>query len=341
MYKVILKNKWKNFSGQNPAAICENPDDLVAFAKEQQELGNFIVGAISYESEVIAMSFEKSEEFQLQNCSTEKIQFSPTTSKTEYNKAFSKVKNHIEAGDIYQMNLTYQLQAESKLSGMELFQRVMAKNSVDYLAYIVTPNFELICASPENFINIRGREIETSPIKGTRPRGENEQEDKEQIADLLSSEKEAAELNMITDLLRNDLGKVAKTGTVKLQEHRALSKCPTVWHTYSRITAELKKETHPLEALLSMFPGGSITGCPKKRARQIITEVEVEKRDFYTGCIFTLEANGDLDSSIIIRTIVKRGNKLSLGVGGGIVYDSKVEDEYKETLEKAKSFMNL
>jgi para-aminobenzoate synthetase component 1 len=146
---------------------------------------------------------------------------------------------------------------------------------------------------------------------------------------------------MITDLLRNDIGKISKIGSVKVERHRLISKCPTVWHTYSRITGELSPEITPIQALLSMFPGGSITGCPKKRAIEIIDELEPTTRSVYTGSIVVLEPNSNLDSSIAIRTIIKKENDLYLQVGGGIVIDSKQKAEYEETLHKAASFMNI
>ena len=160
------------------------------------------------------------------------------------------------------------------------------------------------------------------------------------VKELIESEKEAAELNMITDLLRNDIGKIAKIGSVKVIGHRLLSKCPSVWHTYSQINGELK--TTPLKALLSMLPGGSITGCPKKRAVEIIDELEPVTRGIYTGAIGHIEPKSqDLDFNIAIRTIIKKNDKLYLQVGGGIVIDSKEEAEFEETMQKAASFMKI
>ena len=144
---------------------------------------------------------------------------------------------------------------------------------------------------------------------------------------------------MITDLLRNDLGKVCKTATVKVEGHRLIKKCPTVWHTYSKITGELK--TSPIEALISMLPGGSITGCPKKRAIEVIDELESTTRGIYTGVIGHIDPNEDLDFNIAIRTIIKKDENLYLQVGGGIVLDSTEKAEFTETLDKAASFMNI
>ncbi|MCX6734975.1 MAG: anthranilate synthase component I family protein [Candidatus Peregrinibacteria bacterium] len=270
----------------------------------------------------------------------EKIKFEIKISKEDYKKAFNKIKNYIKEGDIYQINLTHRLEAKTEIAGKDLFLKIAEKNPVDYLAYLQTDNAEILSASPEKFIKIKNNIIETCPIKGTRPRGKNKEEDLELSKELIASEKEASELNMITDLLRNDLGKVCKIGSVKVKGHRILQKCPTVWHTYSRIVGELK--TTPIEALISMLPGGSITGCPKKRAIEIIDELEPTMRGIYTGVIgYVMPNQKELNFSIAIRTIIKKGENLYLQVGGGIVNDSKEKDEFEETMNKALSFQNL
>lgn len=270
----------------------------------------------------------------------EKIKFEIKITKEEYGKSFEKIKSYIKEGDIYQINLTHRLEAKTKVAGKDLFLKIIEKNPVDHLAYLQTSDAEILSASPEKFIKIKNNFIETCPIKGTRPRGENKEEDLKFSKELIDSEKEAAELNMITDLLRNDLGKVCKIGSVKVKGHRILQKCPTVWHTYSRIVGELK--TTPIEALISMLPGGSITGCPKKRAIEIIDELEPTMRGIYTGVIgYIMPKQKELNFSIAIRTIIKKRENLYLQVGGGIVNDSKQKDEFTETMNKALSFQNL
>lgn len=265
--------------------------------------------------------------------------FKPEISKKKYSSAYNKIKNYIKEGDIYQINLTHRLKAETDIPAKELFLRTIEKNPVEFAAYIEGKNFEILSASPERFIKIENENIETSPIKGTRPRGNTKTEDMKMKKELLESEKESAELNMITDLLRNDLGKVCKIGTVRVVDHRVIKKCPTVWHTFSRITGKIA--TTPLKALISMLPGGSVTGCPKKRAIEIIDELEPTTRGIYTGVIGYIKPNNTMDFNIAIRTIIKKGKKLYLQVGGGIVIDSNSGDEYKETLDKAKSFMKI
>lgn len=354
---ILAKNPVDEFKG-------DDPEKFLNFTKKNKK--NILIGYISYDlayklyhikpkakndldlPTINFFAFNKWEETKSpkfhKKLTTEKlkekINFEIKISKEEYKKSFQKIKNYIREGDIYQINLTHRLEAKTKTEGKELFTKIIEKNPVDYLAYIKTNKAEILSASPEKFINIKNNIIETCPIKGTRPRGKTKEEDKKLAKELISSEKEAAELNMITDLLRNDLGKICKIGTVKVKGHRILQRCPTVWHTYSKISGELN--TDPIEALLSMLPGGSITGCPKKRAIEIIDELEPNMRSVYTGVIgYILPKQKELNFSIAIRTIIKKGENLYLQVGGGIVNDSKEKDEFTETMNKALSFQNL
>jgi len=223
----------------------------------------------------------------------------------------------------------------------ELFLRTLRRNPVDFPAYFEGNGFEIISASPERFIKIDTQKIETCPIKGTRPRGRTAASDKRYRRELLESAKETAELNMIIDLLRNDLGRVCQSGSVRVRGRRLVSACPAVWHTFARITGCLDEDCSSLDALLSMLPGGSISGCPKKRAMEIIDELEPVTRSVYTGVIGCILPDMRLDFSVAIRTIIKKQRRLYLPVGGGIVYDSKQTAEFKETLDKAKSFMKI
>ncbi len=294
--------------------------------------------------EIYFLAFEKWNEFNStstpkEHQSNKEGNFKPSITKARYQKAYKNIQHYLKEGDIYQVNLTHRLEAKTDLPARELFSRIIHSNPVNFLAYIEGENFEVLSASPERFIKIEGNKIETCPVKGTRPRGKTPREDLLLKKDLIESKKEAAELNMITDLLRNDLGKVCKVGSVKVQGHRLIQKCPTVWHTYSKITGQIAQE--PLDTLISMLPGGSITGCPKKRAIEIIDELEPKTRGIYTGVIGYIKPNQDLDFNIAIRTVIKKKKNLYLQVGGGIVLDSKEKSEYQETLDKAKSFMDI
>lgn len=369
---LSAKNVCFLHSGQNGKSIlAKNPiakykgSSITAFKNFVQKYKKcLLIGYISYDQayklhkvrktakndlklpEVYFLAFDKWQECETTNTirPTEKpnsgsSKFKSLITKQQYHKAFTKIQHYLREGDVYQVNLTHRLEAETNLPPRQLFLRIIENNPVDFLAYIEGEGFEVLSASPERFIKIQNKHIETCPIKGTRPRNKNPKEDKKFQKELIESEKEAAELNMITDLLRNDLGKICKIGTVKVEGHRLLQKCPTVWHTYSKITGEIAK--NPIDALISMLPGGSITGCPKKRAIEIIDELEPKTRGIYTGVIGYIHPNGTLNFNIAIRTIIKKGKKVYLQVGGGIVIDSKEEEEYKETLDKAKSFMNI
>ncbi len=266
----------------------------------------------------------------------EPIDLIPKLDRQKYGKRFKNIIQYILHGDIYQVNFTHQLVGTTDRKPEELFLYLLKKNPVDFATFIPLDNGAVLSLSPERFIKIENRRISTEPIKGTRPR--SDQFDERMKQDLLESRKEEAELFMITDLLRNDLGKICEIGTVQVTEKKGLKKLPSVWHTFSTVSGMLRKDVSPMDALLSMSPGGSITGCPKKRAVEIIDELEQERRGVYTGSIGVIYPNGDLDMNIAIRTVMQEGNKISLGIGGGITLDSNEEDEYQETFAKASSF---
>jgi para-aminobenzoate synthetase component 1 len=258
-----------------------------------------------------------------------------------YRKAFERVKRSITNGEYYQLNLTYPFFAKSTADHRRLFLELLRKNPAPCASYIENGKHAILSLSPERFVTIGDEKITTCPIKGTRPRGRNATEDKKMANDLLKSEKEAAELNMITDLLRNDIGKVSLPGTVKVLKHREFQKNPSVWHTYSVIEGKIDPAITPIDAFSSMFPGGSVTGCPKIAAVKDIRRLERYKRGAYCGSMVMLSDNGHLDSTILIRTVVAWKKKLSLGVGGGIVADSEWKKEFDETLRKATSFTSF
>ncbi|MEO8182699.1 MAG: anthranilate synthase component I family protein [Deltaproteobacteria bacterium] len=271
----------------------------------------------------------------------EPIVFQSTLSPDEYGVAYRRIAEYIRAGDIYQVNLTYQMHGQSCVGGRGLFPFVARSNPVEHLAYLEGDGYSIHSASPERFARVRQRAIETVPIKGTRPRGALPEQDRAQLAELLDSEKEAAELHMITDLLRNDLAEVCLPGSVQVVESRVARAGPKVWHTASRIQGLLRDGVEPFAAVLSMLPAGSISGCPKRRALQIIDELERGARGVYTGIIGRIDPDGDADFSVAIRTLVQAGNDVYLSVGGGIVHDSVLEREHAETVLKATSFANL
>lgn len=270
-----------------------------------------------------------------------KLDFQPEFSESEYNTAFAKIKQYILDGHIYQVNLTHRLTADFESDYRDLFGKINDANPAPFSAYLEGPDFHILSASPERFLRLKSGRIMTCPVKGTRPRGATPEEDEALKRELIESEKEEAELNMITDLLRNDIGQVSEIGTVEVKKHRALQKCPTVWHTYSSIEGLLREDLHATDLMRACMPGGSITGCPKKRAMEIIDEIEPVCRGPYTGSVCYMSDCGNMDSSIVIRTLIAKSGKLHLNVGGGIVADSDCRAEYRETLDKAKSFLYL
>lgn len=269
------------------------------------------------------------------------ITWEPALTLGEYRKKFQTVMRGIRDGELYQLNLSYPFLAESETNPRKLFTGFAETNPASCAAYFEHEDTAIISLSPERFVTIEKGVITTRPIKGTRPRGTTPMQDKRLADGLLASTKEAAELNMITDLLRNDVGKVSAAGTVKVLEHRALQKNPTVWHTYSVIRGTLEINLHPIDAFASMFPGGSVTGCPKVAAMKEIDRLEDSARGAYCGSMLMLGANGYLDSIILIRTVVQQKNRLTLGMGGGIVADSDCLSEYDETRRKAHSFLTF
>lgn len=289
-----------------------------------------------YKNPAFLDSFRKILDSTSKDIDDSKISFEVNLNLNSYEDMFNNTKRYIKKGHVYQLNLTNQLSAESEIDPESIMSRLASKNLAKMMSYFDMGEFSIMSMSPERFIKTSGRHIETLPIKGTRKR-EEEAKDKEVLASLLANEKERSELSMITDLLRNDLSKVCDAGSVRVELERGVQKLSRVIHTYSKIAGTLKDSVSPMEALLSMSPGGSITGCPKKRAMEIIDELEPESRGIYCGSMIIIDPNGDLDSSILIRTVIKKGEKIRLQVGGGIVFESSLSDEYQEGLDKASS----
>ncbi len=266
------------------------------------------------------------------------IRFTPTVQKDQYERNIDVIHDYIRAGDFYQINYTQQLEAETHEPSRKLYSELIQRHPAAHAAYFEYDDLAIHSLSPELFLYYDAGTLTTEPIKGTRPRGRSAAEDKALKNQLLNSEKEQAELYMITDLLRNDLGKVCEIGSVTLETVKQLKKLPKVWHTSSLISGKLLCGQQPIDALLSMFPGGSITGCPKRRALEVIDELESSSRGIYTGCIGYFHPDGDFSFNIAIRTLIQRGQKLSLGTGGGITIDSNWQDEWEELLVKASTF---
>jgi para-aminobenzoate synthetase component 1 len=257
--------------------------------------------------------------------------------KPEYLERVRRVREYIAAGDVYQINLTQRFTSPFTGAPYALYRRLRAASPAAYAAYLNGGDFQVLSSSPERFLRIDGREIETRPIKGTRPRGATPAEDARRQAELLASEKDRAELLMIVDLERNDLGRVCEPGSVRVDELCRLETHPTVHHLVATVRGRLRPECDALDAVRAAFPGGSITGAPKIRAMQIIDELETVRRHVYTGALGWIGFDGNCDLNIAIRTIVCCGGRAYYHVGGGVVWDSEPEREFQETLDKGRA----
>jgi para-aminobenzoate synthetase component 1 len=257
----------------------------------------------------------------------------------DYTLAVDRIREYIASGDIYQANLSQRFETDFSGDPFNLFQMLFHNNPAPFFAYINAGNHHIVSTSPERFLKQVGNNIETRPIKGTRPRGKTESEDVSLRLELEKSQKDEAELSMIVDLLRNDLGKVCRAGSVNVAEHKRLEAYRNVYHLVSIIKGTLAENRDSIDVLRAAFPGGSITGCPKIRAMEIIDQLEPNRRHVYTGSIGYLSFHETMDLSIAIRTATIYNGKMRFSVGGGIVYDSDPMDEYNETLHKGKTLM--
>ena len=261
--------------------------------------------------------------------------FTPLASREKFTAGVARIKEWIAAGHIYQANLSQAFVATVSGDLFGLYETLREASPAPMAAYLKLGGREILSSSPETFLKISGRGIETRPIKGTRPRFPDPDEDRRSAYELQTSPKEVAELVMITDLLRNDLGQVCEFGSVEVTEMLQLETLAQVHHLVSTVIGTLRPEVDALAALAACFPGGSITGAPKKRAMEIIHELEQAPRGIYCGAIGWLGYNGESSLSIAIRSLVRSGDRLIYQVGAGIVADSDPEKEYEETLHKA------
>jgi para-aminobenzoate synthetase component 1 len=267
----------------------------------------------------------------------EEITVTANFEKQEYMDTVERMRQYIIEGDIYIANMTQKLTIESKKDPYEAFLKSRAINPAPFSGYFDYGDFQIVCASPERFLLVQDNYVETRPIKGTRKRGATKEEDEALKQELKDSGKDQSELLMIVDLERNDLNHVCETGSVKVTELFEVETYATVFHLVSTVVGKLPEEKTIVELLKSAFPGGSITGAPKIRAMQIIDELEHSSRNLYTGSIGYIGLDGNCDFNIVIRTAVHKNGKYYLGVGGGITFESELEFEYEETLQKAKA----
>lgn len=254
--------------------------------------------------------------------------------------AFARIveaaQEYIRSGDIYQVNLARRFEASFRGNPYRLFERLMERSPAPGAAFLDTGSTQVLSASPELFLQIEGRRIVTRPIKGTRPRDRDPVRDQQLAYELITDPKEQAELVMITDLERNDLGSVCEYGSVAVTELLRLERHPQVFHLVSTVEGELRADVDPVAAVAACFPGGSITGAPKRRAMELIAELEPVPRGLYTGAIGYFGFNGDAAFNIAIRTLVHEEGRLHFHAGSGITADSDPARECEETEHKAR-----
>ena len=260
---------------------------------------------------------------------------------TAYTTAFDKIKAYLQEGDCYQVNLTQRFASPCQGDAWAAYELLRKMNAAPFSAYLNFAEVQVLSSSPERFLKLTATWVETQPIKGTRPRKLDAAEDAQQIADLQSSEKDRAENVMIVDLLRNDLGKCCRAGSVRNPDLFAVESYATVHHLVSTVTGELASGKHALDLLRSCFPGGSITGAPKIRAMEIIEELEPHRRGVYCGAIGYVGFDGNMDTNIAIRTLVHSHGCIRFWAGGGIVNDSQADEEYQECFDKAEALFKM
>jgi para-aminobenzoate synthetase component 1 len=262
-------------------------------------------------------------------------------SRSEYQNRFERIQSYILEGDCYQVNFAQSFEAEVEGDPWAAYRRLRRINPAPFSAYLETPHGSVLCSSPERFLRLQKRWVQTRPIKGTARRRDDPAADRRMAEGLAASDKDRAENLMIVDLLRNDLGKVCRTGSVEVTGLFEIESFARVHHLVSTIEGILAAGEDALSLLRACFPGGSITGAPKLRAMQIIEELEGRRRGVYCGAVGYIGFEGGMDTNIAIRTLVVRQNRLRFWSGGGIVYDSRVDAEYQESLDKAAAIFEM
>ncbi|MBP3901353.1 MAG: anthranilate synthase component I [Blautia sp.] len=321
-------------------------DDVIAFDHYRQKL-LLITGVMTEDLEA---SYEKAAE-RLDGIARllkegRKDEFAPLRIKTEiapqfpkekYQGMVEKAKDYIREGDIFQVVLSNPMRAKAEGSLFDTYRVLRASNPSPYMFYFSSDDIEIAGASPETLVKLWNGKLSTFPLAGTRPRGKNREEDLALEADLLQDEKELAEHNMLVDLGRNDMGKISRIGTVKVEEYLSVQRYSHVMHLGSTVTGTIREDKDAVDAIDAILPAGTLSGAPKFRACQIIEELEQSKRGIYGGAIGYLDFSGNLDVCIAIRLVYKKNGEVCIRSGAGIVYDSVPEKEYQECCNKARA----
>jgi len=268
------------------------------------------------------------------------VQWESNFTPQAFQKSVEKCREYILAGDAFQIVLSQRFTAQIESDPITIYRSLRSINPSPYMYYLKFNGLEIVGASPELLVKVNEQKVETRPIAGSRPRGETEEQDQENVEDLLKDKKERAEHIMLVDLGRNDMGRVSEYGTVKVNQFMEVEKYSHIMHIVSSVEGQLRPEFHCLDALMACFPAGTLSGAPKIRAMQIIDELEPHKRGIYGGAICYLDFNGNLDSCIAIRTMIIKDKQAYVQAGAGLVADSVPQTEYEETIHKAASIRN-
>ncbi|WP_027964116.1 anthranilate synthase component I [Halalkalibacillus halophilus] len=268
-------------------------------------------------------------------------EYQSNMSPEDYEQLVHKARHHIEEGDIFQVVLSQRLSSPYKGDPFSFYRKLRKVNPSPYMFYIDFEDYVVLGASPESLIKVDGKNVTTNPIAGTRKRGENEAADQMLAKELLEDEKEIAEHQMLVDLGRNDLGRISIPGSIQLSKYMLIERYRTVMHIVSEVKGVLDESCQPIDALIACLPAGTVSGAPKIRAMQLINEMEQTKRGVYSGAVGYLGLNGNLDLALAIRTMVLKDGVAHVQAGAGVVYDSIPRNEFEETLQKAKSLLEV
>ena len=266
-------------------------------------------------------------------------EYTSNFSQAQFESAVDKCKEYIRAGDFFQIVISQRLQTETKARPFDIYRSLRVVNPSPFMVYLQSPAVTLVASSPEIMVRVENGIITTRPLAGTRPRGDNDEDDARLAEELLADPKERAEHVMLVDLGRNDVGRVSKFNSVKLNDLMTVERYSHVMHITSNVTGELREGLSPLDALWACLPAGTVSGAPKVRAMEVIDEIEPHRRGPYAGAIGYVDFTGNMDTCIALRTLVMVGNQAYIQAGAGIVYDSNPASEYQETLNKAKGLL--